>query len=102
MAQTTADRGSDGEGALNALSSTDLGRRMVAWLLDRGWAFYALWVLIISLVKYGIGILPSWNYMQAIALNWRSPHSSVFMTSPADFRLASPVSPEGPSPNSPI
>jgi hypothetical protein len=92
MAQTTADGGSDGEGELNTLSSTDLGRRTVAWLLDRGWAFYALWVLIISLVKYGIGILPSWNYMQAIALNWLSPHSSVFMTSPADFRLASPVS----------
>ena len=75
-----------------SLFSSNLGKDAVSWLVNRGWAFYVLWVLVIDLVKYGVGILPSWNFMQAIAQNWRNPHSSVFMTAPADFRLADSAS----------
>jgi hypothetical protein len=47
---------------------------------------------VLSIAKYGVGLLPSWNYMQALAVNWRDPTSSPLLHYPDDFRLRSPVS----------
>jgi hypothetical protein len=62
------------------------------WLLARGSWFYAGSILIICLVKYGVGVFPSWNYMQALAVNWRSPHSSSLLAFTGTYQLASPAS----------
>jgi len=67
-------------------------RGVERWLLTRGSSFYALVTLMLCLAKYGVGIDPSWNYLQALARHWRSPHASALLASPADFRLESPVS----------
>jgi hypothetical protein len=67
-------------------------RRLGNWMLARGWPTWAGGVLLASLVKYGAGVLPSWSYMQALAMNWRDPMLSPLLLPPADFRLRTPVS----------
>ena len=67
--------------------------RILTWLLGRGSPTYAILVLALSLVKYGAGLYPSWNLEQALAQNWRDPHSSPLLQPFADFRLVDPVSP---------
>lgn len=67
-------------------------RRLGSWMLARGWPTWAAGVLLVSLVKYGAGLIPSWAYLQALAINWRDPRLSPFLQPPDDFRLRTPVS----------
>ena len=73
-------------------SGSSAQSRVLRWLLTRGSWVYAILVLALSLAKYGAGLYPSWNKYQALALNWRDPHSSPLLQPPGDFRLADPVS----------
>ena len=61
-------------------------------LFEQRWQSWVVAVLVLSIAKYGVGLLPSWQYMQALAIHWRDPHSSPFLQPPDDFRLRSPVS----------
>ena len=44
-----------------------------------------LLVALIGLVKYGIGVFPSWIYMYDISVNWSDPSLSLLMVPPADY-----------------
>lgn len=77
----------------NGESETNQRRSgLLTWLLSRGSPTYALLALALSLVKYGAGLYPAWPVSQALAQNWRDPHSSPLLQAPGDFRLADPVS----------
>jgi hypothetical protein len=52
-------------------------------LLNRGAPTYAAGVVAISLLKYGIGLYPSWDYLQLVARNWRDPLVSPVLHPPA-------------------
>jgi len=78
---------------VTSASSPSAESRILTWLLGRGSPTYAILVLALSLVKYGAGLYPSWNLEQALAQNWRDPHSSPLLQPFADFRLVDPVSP---------
>jgi hypothetical protein len=69
--------------------------RGIAWLLERGPLTCAAAVLVLSVVKYGIGLYPSWRYMQQFAEHWQHPlRAPVFSHVHARFLLGSPVSAE--------
>ena len=69
--------------------------RGIAWLLERGPLTCAAAVLVLSVVKYGIGLYPSWRYMQEFAQHWQHPlRAPVFSHVHARFLLDSPVSAE--------
>ena len=42
-------------------------------------------VAIVGLVKYGIGVFPSWIYMYDLSVNWSDPTLSSLMVAPADY-----------------
>jgi len=42
-------------------------------------------VAFIGLVKYGIGVFPSWIYMYDMSVNWSDPSLSTLMVAPADY-----------------
>ena len=44
-----------------------------------------LLVALIGLVKYGIGVFPSWIYMYDLSVNWSDPALSPLMVAPADY-----------------
>lgn len=71
--------------------SADLGERVFDWIMKRGWISCAVGVYVISLVKYGVGLYPGWNWMRSLAINWRAPHLSPYLQPPDDFRLQNPV-----------
>ena len=40
---------------------------------------------LVGLVKYGIGVFPSWIYMFELSVNWTDPSLSPLMVAPADY-----------------
>jgi len=69
--------------------------RVIGWLLQRGLLACAASVLVLSLVKYGVGLYPSWRYMQELAQHWRHPlEAPLFAHVYAQYLLDSPVSAE--------
>ncbi len=62
------------------------------WLRTRRLRALVPLVLVVTIVKYGIGLIPSWNVLQALAIHWRHPLASPLLLPPADFRLRTPVS----------
>ena len=40
---------------------------------------------LVGLVKYGIGVFPSWIYMYDLSVNWTDPSLSPLMVAPADY-----------------
>jgi hypothetical protein len=66
--------------------------RVASFVQRRGSPSFAAGVLGISLLKYGVGLYPSWNYMQSLAANWRDPLLSPLLRGPASYRLASATS----------
>jgi hypothetical protein len=69
--------------------------RGTAWLVERGSLTCAAAVLVLSVVKYGIALYPSWRYMQEFAQHWQHPlRAPVFSHVHARFLLGSPVSAE--------
>jgi hypothetical protein len=79
-------------GQRKSLAEPQRPGRILSWILRRGAPSYAVGVLTVSLLKYGIGLYPSWNYMQALAENWRNPLLSPLLKPPASYRLASSTS----------
>ena len=72
----------------------DAGRG-IGWIVDRGPLTCAAAVLVLCVVKYGIGLYPSWRYMQELAQHWQHPlRAPVFSHVHARFLLDSPVSAE--------
>jgi hypothetical protein len=54
---------------------------------------YAAAVLGLSLLKYGVGLFPSWRYMQALAQHWRHPVTApLFANWRSWYLLDSPTS----------
>jgi hypothetical protein len=69
--------------------------RGTGWLLERGPRACAAAVLVLSVVKYGIGLYPSWRYMQELARHWQHPlQAPLFSHVHARYLLDSPVSAE--------
>lgn len=55
----------------------------------RRWPSLALGALAVGIciVKYGVGVFPSWVYLFDIARNWTNPGAAPLMTPPADYLL---------------
>jgi hypothetical protein len=86
-------RVASGAGTVRTVHEDD--GRGTAWLLKRGPLTCAAAVLVLSVVKYGIGLYPSWRYMQEFAQHWQHPlRAPVFSHVHARFLLDSPVSAE--------
>ena len=67
------------------------GDRLLAWSLRRGSVLCAVFVIVVGIAKYGVGIYPSWNFMVSFAQHWRTPEVSPLLQGPNNFRLASPI-----------
>ncbi len=68
------------------------GDRLLDWALRQKPVTYGAVVLVICLVKYGIGLSPSWYYLQSLAQNWTHPTTSLLLQPPDSFRLSSSTS----------
>ncbi len=69
--------------------------RGIGWFLERGPLSCAVAVMVLSLVKYGLGIYPSWRYLQQMAQHWQHPlRAALFFHVHARYLLDSPVSAE--------
>ena len=98
MAGVEAPLVASGEPRQLPRSGHERDRRGIEWLLRRGSLTCAAAVLVLSLVKYGVGLYPSWTFMQALAQNWRHPlmgvpfandvHARYLLDSPASAALA--------------
>jgi len=64
----------------------------IAWLLRQNPLTYAAAVLCLSLLKYGVGVFPSWRFMQEIAQYWRDPLGAPLYARYAQYFLDSPTS----------
>lgn len=65
--------------------------RLVDWLVERGPLFYAAVVVGLSLVKYGLGIYPSFVAMDSFAQHWQHPMATPAVHGNAGYLLGSPV-----------
>lgn len=69
--------------------------RGIGWFLERGPLTCAAAVMVLSVVKYGAGLYPSWRYMQQMAQHWQHPlQAALFSHVHARYLLDSPVSAE--------
>ena len=56
--------------------------RLLPWQIS---LLLGLLAALVGLVKYGIGVFPSWIYMYDLSVNWSDPSLSPLMVPPADY-----------------
>jgi hypothetical protein len=67
-------------------------RSLGAWMLSRGTTTWLVAVVVVSLVKYGVGLYPSLSRHQALAAHWRNPLDSPLLRGAQSYHLRMPVS----------